>query len=225
MSVNIGFNFRGSSGYVTDPANTTYSLGNTFEANYPITRAGYTFGWDPAGSGQVDFGVDRNSGNDPRLAGIVFYNGGPAATFQLDLPNAGTFDIYLAIGDAVGGTGLTTVTLKDNTTTLWSVTQASTTGNSFTDAQGNEYTAANWPANNMPQAATFATTTLRIVLGTSPAFQGLAHLAVVEQVGGGSPGPGSPSGNPWNAYAQQRIKTLLKRRWAKAGPLWTPSYA
>lgn len=40
-----------------------------------------------------------------------------------------------------------------------------------------------------------------------------------------APGGGGGGGTkPWYAYAQQRIKTQLSRRWERNGILWTPAY-
>lgn len=36
---------------------------------------------------------------------------------------------------------------------------------------------------------------------------------------------GGGGGNPWYAYAQQRVRTTLERPWHRNGLLWTPSYA
>ena len=43
---------------------------------------------------------DRNAKLDPRLAGINFANNGSPATFYVDLPSAGTYNLSLAMGDA-----------------------------------------------------------------------------------------------------------------------------
>lgn len=41
-----------------------------------------------------------------------------------------------------------------------------------------------------------------------------------------APGGGGGGGvQPWYAYAQQRIRTQMSRRWEKNGILWTPAYA
>lgn len=41
MSVDVGFDFRATSTFVTDPANCTYVIDDL----YPTTRGGVTFGW------------------------------------------------------------------------------------------------------------------------------------------------------------------------------------
>lgn len=198
MSVDIGFDMRGTVGYVTDPANCTYLLGTINGDTYPVTRAGYTFGWNANGAGVAVVGIDRNAGQDPRLAGINFSGAGNSAVFQLDVSPA-TFDIYLAIGDAGGTTSQTIIDIYDDTSLLWTVTQVSTTGNSFTDSQGNEYTAANWPGSNQPRSAIITSTKLRLHLRAvgGAAFGGLAFLGVLEQGGGGTTFPGYQSPFGW----------------------------
>ena len=42
---------------------------------------------------------DRSTTVDPRLAGINFANNGSPATFYVDLPSAGTYNLSLAMGD------------------------------------------------------------------------------------------------------------------------------
>lgn len=39
------------------------------------------------------------------------------------------------------------------------------------------------------------------------------------------PAESGGGGNPWYAYAQQRHKTALSRRWTRPDRIWTPSYA
>ena len=43
---------------------------------------------------------DRNNQIDPRLAGMNFANNGSPATFYVDLPASGTYNVSLALGDA-----------------------------------------------------------------------------------------------------------------------------
>ena len=46
MAFPQGIDFRATSGYVTDPTNCTYEIGNAFSATYPRTTAqGNTVGW------------------------------------------------------------------------------------------------------------------------------------------------------------------------------------
>ena len=155
-----GFNFRASSGYVTDGANTTYSIGEV----YPITRNSVTFGWD---IDRTDSSRDRTTGNDARLAGIVFAantSGSQTHNFRVDLAATGTCTIRLGAGD--GGTNQRVdLELLDNTTVFATVANNIAVGsNSFLDATGTSYSAANWPGSNSTISHTFTSTILFVRL-------------------------------------------------------------
>jgi hypothetical protein len=172
----VGINFRATSGYVTDGAGETYDLGNA----YPQTRGGVTFGWadDRSGSSR-----DRNSGNDRRLAGLVFANT-TGTYWRLDLPSAGTYDIYCACGDA-SATGSAEWLLQDTTTTFKTLTDTSVAANSFVDATDVELTHANWPGSNAPTQRVFSTTQLRFQPNNSN-NERLSHVRFADAaVGGG----------------------------------------
>ena len=72
----------------------TYVLPTT---KYPTTVNGVTFGWVKTSLVQAR---DRNNKLDPRLAGVNFANNGSPATFNVDLPSPGTYNLSLALGDA-----------------------------------------------------------------------------------------------------------------------------
>src|SRR5262245_29425693 len=98
-----GWNFRNTSGFITDGTNQTYALYNEFE-RYPISSRtiggeAVTFGWVEAFSGSNMLGgADRSNtgGIDPRFAGVNYSPPGSFATFRVDLPEAGTYDIRIA---------------------------------------------------------------------------------------------------------------------------------
>lgn len=174
----IGINFRDSSGYVTDGTDETYCLGEGDA--YPTTRAGVDFGWNSING---DAGRDRDSGVDRRLAGRNGQeNTGTQAEFQLDLPQAGDYNIRLALGDATGTENYQRVDIYDDSTLLFSIVDTDgTTGGTFDDATGTNYSAANWPGSNTAVTHTFATTTLILKLGSTSAQANtstIAHLFV-----------------------------------------------
>ena len=87
-----GFDFRSTAAFVADPPGDTYVLATTA---YPTKGNGVTYGWArtyPVG------GRDRNAKLDPRLAGINYANNGTQATFYVDLPSPGTYNLSLALG-------------------------------------------------------------------------------------------------------------------------------
>lgn len=169
MSWDKGFNFRASSGYVTDGANETYVLHTDA---YPVTRNAVTFGWNTA---PID-SRDRNSANDRRLAGMNFTHN--AIDFQVDLPATGDYTIRLAMGDDAAGWGSGTqkCIFKDNTTTLATMGPTDVTTANWRDAVGTQYNNASWPGSNSSITGTFATTTFIATVGNALDYSVMAHL-------------------------------------------------
>lgn len=154
MTWDKGFNFRATSGYVTDGANETYVLSET----YPVPRNGVTFGWDATGSLQVR---DRNAGLDRRLAGCHFDT--LQRTFRVDVLAAGNYSVRLALGDPTNPQTVS-CTVKDGSTTLLTVGNTSVIAGSTVDATGTIYTDANWPASNTAVTVTMVGTALTVVV-------------------------------------------------------------
>lgn len=160
MAFPQGIDFRATSGFVTDTGSNYAELtqGNP-SGNYPtVTPQGNTVGFVSS----ITDHRDRNAGDDPRIAGTSFPNGG-AWTYRIDLPAAGAYDIFAGLGD---GSYAATVnlTVLDNATTLYTLGNTSTgAGNSFADISGAVSTAANWPTTGGETAGnkitkTFAST-------------------------------------------------------------------
>lgn len=127
----FGINFRATSGYVTDPANTTYCI-STADA-YPTTRGGFTFG-RTSGSGGVS-SYDLNNTVDPRLAGTTADSSTSKITHQLDLV-AGNYDIQLALGDVTFVQSVLAFELLNNTTSLFTISSSTSGSDRFVDALG-----------------------------------------------------------------------------------------
>lgn len=175
MSIDAGFDFRSSLGYVTDPAGSYAVLGEA----YPHTYAtGVVGGYEDAGFSQRD----RNASNDARIAGCIF-SGGSNRLFRLDLPAAGDYDIYLAVGDpsnassAYGTDPYWDWYIRDTTTDLLHVTGA-TGANEFLDATMAVRTAAAWPGSNAKATLTFATTILRVYVPSADSKGMISHMRV-----------------------------------------------
>jgi hypothetical protein len=162
--VAIGFDFRNTAGFVTDPPGDTYVLPSTL---YPTKVNGMTFGWVKL----LADGRDRNASLDPRLAGVNFSNNGYPATFYVDLPSPGTYAVSLALGDAgyVACWVQCEVQFFDGNTLLLAVTEGGTGLAYFYDAQGKNWSAANWPSDNLTQQVTLSGTRLTVVVGTNKA--------------------------------------------------------
>lgn len=182
----IGFNFRATSGYVTDGAGEVYVLATDA---YPTTRGGVTFGWEST-SGIA--GANRNSGIDQRLAGLCYWTRTAQKTFRIDI-SAGTYNVTIAAGDAHPSVRHPArVIAYDNTSELSELFDVNnTTFGSHVDAVGDVYVNANWPGSNTPVELTFATTACRFVMGatsgTLDSNTSITHIAL-EEVGGGSLG-------------------------------------
>src|SRR5271165_5175050 len=125
----FGFDFRNTAAFVTDPPGDTYVLSTTA---YPTTVNGVTFGWmkpSPVGA------RDRNAKFDPRLAGINYVSNNSPATFYVDLPSAGIYNLSLAMGDASVSQCSTQcqVQFLDGSTVLATVTGGPIAGGYFYD--------------------------------------------------------------------------------------------
>jgi hypothetical protein len=177
--VDKGFNFRNTQPYVTDGANETYVVGD----GYPTTRNGVTFGWETS-TAQIR---DRVAGNDRRIAGVNYQtNNGSQSTFRVDLPATGFYQIHLAVGDGVAAQGDDYWQIKDGTTVLMTIDkrgQGTANAQRYRDATGTLLTNATWPTSEVATTQTFASTILRVVIGTPTAGSlatALAHLRIVQ---------------------------------------------
>lgn len=159
-----GFNFRATSGYVTDGTNETFVIDTDA---YPTTRNGVTFGWTSAPSGAGGGSRDRDNTIDRRIAGINFVgNTNTPCAFQVDLPATGIFKIQLGYGDAGGNSQSNYIDVDDSATNLISFRPQNTAATpTFGDAVGSTYIAAVWPGSEATVTKTFATTTFKMVLG------------------------------------------------------------
>lgn len=194
MSLAVGFNFRATSGFVTDGANESAVLGDLF---YPSSYGnGATAGWNSLPST-----IDINNTVDRRLAGCNFT--GPVAgakTFTVDLPSTGSYILDLAYGpgpfgftladqkiliiDDPNGTPVTLATLGPHTISTSHVRDAADLDN----------TVANWPTLKTTATFAFASTHLGIQLVPTAASDNvqLQHLFVTQVVAVGLGGWGRP---------------------------------
>ena len=180
-----GFDFRNTATFVTDPPGNTYVLSSTA---YPSKGNGVTYGWVKT---SLVGARDRNAALDPRLAGVNYANNGSPATFYVDLPSPGTYNLSLALGDAGYQQCWVQcqVQFLDGNTVLATVTEGSIALGSFYDAMGNKWSAAAWPSSNLSQSVNISGTRLTVVVGTSKStgdVTPIAFLGVVQA--SGSPG-------------------------------------
>lgn len=177
MAWDKGWDFRATSGYVTDPANCTYVIQDV----YPTTRNTSTFGFDSA------FGTDSRDRDTtyPRIAGMNYVTS--VRTFRIDLPATGDYDIYLGLGDWASTALVGKFTIKDNTTTLFTINHNSATGGSLYDATDTQLTASNWNSSNAKTTKTFASTIFIIELDpTGPTIACIDHIFLSQVVATGN---------------------------------------
>jgi hypothetical protein len=182
-----GFNFRETEAYIPDGTNEMwFPDGSSASGIYPQTKiSGVVAGF------LTTVGGDQNIDNtrDRRLAGAILRanSSGSEATFQVDLPAAGDYEIGLAVGS--NGTVLR-LALFDGATTLFSLDRDDHTGSSTSarDAQGTNHTYAAWPANQALRSITMAGTSLTVRIGGGNVGNStrLHHLFVRQVSAGGN---------------------------------------
>jgi len=171
-----GFNFRGSSGYVTDGTNETYWISTD---TYPTTRNGVTFGITSSTTG-TSF-LDRNNAVDRRWAGMAHVNADTdtlGITLRVDLPATGDYIVRWAQGGDSGyNSRVSKVQLCDNTSCDSIISNIESAATDIWDATGTKLTFSTWSASNTSVTKTFSTTTLIIklsyVYNTETAFNHL----------------------------------------------------
>lgn len=183
MATNIGINFRLTSGYVSDPTDTTYCIGDA----YPTTRAtvgtgqNVTFGWPSSLGANCR---DRSTGVDARLAG----QNQPTSdsNFRIDLPAPGVWTVNLAVGDAGGvKTAFWDILDSDGSTVLASMADTLTTSGQWFDATGvNRTSSSDWVSNNASINVTLSGTTMyfRSKIGAQSAV--IAHIRLYQASSG-----------------------------------------
>lgn len=156
-----GWNFRATSGYVTDGTNETYSIGESYPTTRTIGGDSVTFGWEQAVSGTRD--RSTTVGDSPECSGIAFMSSA-VASWRVDLPATGTYKINAAFGDASGAQGVYWQ-IQDTSTTLTTIGSASTgtTGaDYFYDVSGNQWNGGStWKTSAVQFSGTFSTTIFR----------------------------------------------------------------
>ena len=178
-----GLNCRATSGYVTDGTDDTYILddGSGLGEQYPITRNGFTFGYDSSTGVQTR---DRNSGNDPRLAG-THSNTPDLATIRIDVPATGTYLARAAFGDAAYAAGDIYAEFQNGTTALATVDDSGGTSapQRFDDATGVELTNVTWPGSNATVSLTLTGTIFRLAYGKVSGSRSCAvnHVSLDQQ--------------------------------------------
>jgi uncharacterized membrane protein len=181
-----GFDFRYTADFVGDTPDSTYVLETTA---YPTTRNGITFGWvqNSYAAYRAIHPMDRSTQVDPRLAGVswVHNDSDAPASFNVDLPGPGTYNIALAMGDEGYSTCWTQCEIQflDGSNVLATVTGGFIRAGYFYDANGTNLSAAAWPTSNAPLQVTLAGTKLTMLMGSNTNNRdntAIAHLSVTQ---------------------------------------------
>lgn len=190
-----GFNFRATSGFVTDVAPSTYVLATDV---YPTTRNGVTFGWSNTISSR-----DRNAGIDARLAGICRADLGSIETFRVDLSQANTYDIHLAYGDNDNQLDPGTITVKDNASTVLTLAPGLGGAAWWSDAVGTWRTpAANWVSGETGNSQVFASTIFTIQSSQADFNSAISHLRLI----GATPEPSVPVAANYSMFPKPKLR-------------------
>ena len=208
-SLDFGFNYRNTAGYVTDQAFCAPVLGEAYPHTY-TNGNGQTInaGWTAAISGQID----RDNTLDARLAGsnYVVDNTTPV-TFKIDLSSgsgngAGTYILAAAFGDA-SFTNDQWAEIKDGSTVLIEVNVGpvniiTTLAAHYLDATVVDRTAAAWPGSNATSTKVFATTTCNITCGANISDTNATTLAHFRLTSPAAPATGGVvwDSNPLDHY-------------------------
>lgn len=182
----MGFDYRATSSFVTDPSYGvpvlleafphTYTNGGGFSVN-----AGITQGFSAT--------VDRSATNDPRIAGVNYQSPSAiTAIFKVDLnsgsaPGAGNYSIDLAAGDTPAGRHYSFVQVLDGSTTLINFNGTTAGGGHYFDATGTDITASSsWTGT--PVTKSFATTNAFFQMSSTDDFACIAHFRMTLQAAG-----------------------------------------
>ena len=165
MAFDLGFDYRFTLAYVTDPSYGVFVAGDGSH-NYPHTFTnvdGYSInaGWTatPSDYNNISTSVDV------RLAGYNQASSTVTKTFQVDLssgsaPGAGTYDVDLAVGreNFQGGASAKVI---DDTTDKITIAATNTASGEFFDSTGTVRTpgTGSWDDVNTLSSVTFATAT------------------------------------------------------------------
>lgn len=173
---NLGFNFRATQGYVTDPANTVGFFGNAYPTSKTFGALNVNAGWD----GTIPV-ADRSTSIDPRLAGgNTVAQSGAARKFRVDLPVSGVWTVRLAMGNpSFTRAAFFDILDSDGTTVLYSRSETPVSAPQYMDASKViRANAALWASSNASTDITFSGTTAYVRLNSSASLGNeICHIA------------------------------------------------
>lgn len=194
-TINAGFEYRGSSGYVSTLSGDVFvgaPAGSCVSGPppcYPTTATigGFvtTYGWHPEATfagwptcNGIIFAFDRNSGVDARLAGIA--GTGDCIPFGVDVTAGASYDLIFAAGDANSSQGPFTLKVYDGASTVLAtvVNNSSNGSGQWFDAGGNLRTSASdWVTNGSITKLTVTPSTTRLSWVLSPAAAATGYMS------------------------------------------------
>lgn len=195
-----GFNFRATSGIVTDGTGQTYVTGDMYPTTRMINGESVTFGWETT----TNHG-DRSiyAPYTPEMSGLAFNDAGAGTerVFRIDLPTTGNFQIQVGAVDA-GNPNQGYFGLRDNTTEFKSVGNTSLTGTQTIDANGTVHAdIPTWRSSATAVDQAFASTIFRFALKGSATNSSIVnHISIRPYAGAGTARTTAAAGN-WNNTA------------------------
>src|SRR5271165_2872552 len=166
------------SGQAYDVVDNCVNDGTTQQTRTNSNGQSVTWQW----SQKCNQALDESNSVDPRLAGIGnVYTASGGETLTITVPQAGAYNIGFATGSATGtqcgGGRCPNFIFKDGAsgTQLFTVNPNNPGTGHFIDAANNNWTAAQWPANNQEQTVTLTGTTLTVSMAAGNA-PGIAHI-------------------------------------------------
>ena len=180
----VGIDFRGTQNYVSDPAYAVFDncVNDGTNQQTRTNSNGQSVSWQ--WSQKCNAATNESASIDPRLAGIAsVYTASGGETLTITVPQAGIYNIGFATGNAAGGQcgagQCPNFIFQDGAsgTQLFTVNPNNPGKGHFIDAANNNWTAAQWPANNQEQVVTLTGTTLTVSMASGNA-PSIAHVRV-----------------------------------------------
>ena len=185
MAFDMGFDYRATSTFVTDPAYGVPTLGEAYPHTYTNGNGdSINAGWTAGNLGQQNMA----SSNDARIAGDNYSAALTEEDFQVDLgsgsnPGAGDYSIDIAVGQPTNPTQNQFAILDNATTLITTSGTISVAANHFVDATLTDVTATTtWTGT--PVTKTFATTTCIVKINLAGAVNNngmLSHFRLTRQ--------------------------------------------
>src|SRR5271166_4816143 len=184
MQYDVGIDFRGTKGYVIDPAYAVFDncVNDGIAQQTRANSNGQSVTWQ--WSQKCNAAVDQSNGIDPRVAGIGnVYTASGGETLTITVPQPGTYNIGFATGSATGnqcgGGKCPNFIFKDGVSgsQLFTVNPNNPGSGNFIDAANKNWTAAQWPSSNQMQPVTLTGTKLTVSMaaGNAPS---IAHIRI-----------------------------------------------